>query len=173
MDMYSSMDMGSSMDMYTPMDMDSSMDMGGMSMQMYYEWSITVTVLFKNWATDGNALYYSLTLIALFLLAFGSECWSAVSAKYRSSSVPSKGESESKLKSILGTKEQNIHYLVSALFYTTKLILGYQLMLAVMTYNVGISIVIFLGAFVGNFTFARFVDKADGYKDIDDIACHL
>ena len=159
---------------------ESPMDMGGgdMMMQMYYYWGSSVTVLFEAWNTQGDALYYSITLAFLFLLAFGSECWSAMAASYRSSVKPfrqQQGMNINSYQTIVGTKEQNLHYFLCALFYTVKLILGYQLMLAVMTYNVGISIVIFSGAFLGNFTFARFAEQSgkETVNSVDDIACHL
>merc|ERR1712137_53433 len=151
------------------MAMDDDMDMGDMDMggmQMTYYWGPNVTVLFTSWNTEGDILYYCLTLAFLFLLAVGTEAWSVLGQKYRSKSngTPS--------TSIIGSKEQNLAYLINSIFYLVKLILGYQLMLAIMTYNAGISIVIFAGAFVGNFTFARFAPSGEK-ASIDEIACHV
>lgn len=166
--------MSSGMEMSSEMDMGSEMDDSMMMMQMTYYWGSTVTVLFDSWNTEGDSLYYSVTLIFLFLLAVGSEAWAAVSAYFRGFTTKKLRGTKvtSKIASYVGTREQNLLYVCGAFFYTIKLILGYQLMLAVMTYNVGISIAIFSGAFVGNFVFARFAWD-NPYEEVDNIACHM
>ena len=148
--------------------------MGGMdmTMQMYYYCSTSVTILFESWDTQGNQFYYALSLIALFTLAILSEGWSAFSSYLRSRRPPTVSEPRSVLARIVGNGQENAHHLVNACCYTLKLVLGYQLMLAVMTYNVGVSIAIFFGAFVGHFLFARFV-AYDQSPSSEEIPCHL
>jgi hypothetical protein len=43
-----------------------------------------------------------------------------------------------------------------ALLYLLQILLAYQLMLAIMTYNVGVSIAVFSGAFLGHYLFNRY-----------------
>ena len=175
MDMSSMYGMSSMGDMSSDMDMDDMDSMDGMMMQMTYYWGSNVTVLFTAWNTEGDDLYYSITLIFLFLAAVASEAWSAVSAYYRgytTTQLHGVKAPTSKIATYIGTRQQNLLFFFGAFFYTIKLILGYQLMLAVMTYNVGISIAIFVGAFVGNFVFARFAWN-NPKEEVDNIACHL
>ena len=165
-------------------DMDGMDDMD-MMMQMTYYWGTQVTVLWDFWNTNGDTFYYVITLIILFFFAVLSEGWSALAAQFRAQTnrhmmkqLLSKQENNiqsSGPKKFIGTPIDNLHYLKGAFFYTTKLILGYQLMLAVMTYNYGVSIAIFSGAFIGNFFFARFSETltASEAKEVDEIACHL
>jgi hypothetical protein len=39
------------------------------TMRMYYWWGSSVTILFDGWNTGGSWVYYSLSMIALFVLA--------------------------------------------------------------------------------------------------------
>ena len=174
--------LGSTMDgmdnstMYGMGDMDG---MDGMMMQMTYTWSSSVTILFNQWDTTNNTSFYCVSLLALFLIAVAGEAWSAFTAtvrarsqrqeaKFQELSLQEGKSTKSGVRDILGSSQENLHLLLCAICYTIKLIIGYQLMLAVMTFNVGVSIAVFSGAFVGNFIFARFGQRAG-----DEIACHL
>ena len=162
--------------------MEDDGDMGGMMMQMTYYWGANVTVLWDFWNTNGNTFYYMVTLIALFLLAIIGELLSVIAAKMRvkAQKMISAGRKDkqdaSPVVKMIGSPQENMAYLVGSLFYLVKLVLGYQLMLAVMTFNYGVSIAVFTGAFVGNFVFVRFYDSPDsieGYNQMDEIACHM
>jgi hypothetical protein len=73
----------------------------------------------------------------------------------------------------VGSVQENGMHLRNALLYTLRLILAYQLMLAIMTFNIGVSIAVFTGAFIGHFLFARLgMVGANQHTEEENIGCH-
>jgi hypothetical protein len=75
---------------------------------------------------------------------------------------------------VIGDVRDNLLHLRNAFMYTVRLFLAYQLMLAIMTFNIGVSIAIFAGAFIGHFLFSRIsgtVAQQDAEEE-NHLGCH-
>ncbi|MCD9645463.1 hypothetical protein HAX54_034413 [Datura stramonium] len=102
-----------------------------MVMKMNFYWGKDVTILFKGWP-DNNLGMYILSLLFVFFMAFGVE-------------IMSMG-----LKMIEIKRPIAVGGLIQAgIIYTIRMVLVYFVMLAVMSFNIGIFIVAILGHGLG------------------------
>ncbi|CAN4115995.1 unnamed protein product [Withania somnifera] len=99
-----------------------------MVMQMNFYWGKDVTILFKGWP-DNHLGMYILSLLFVFFMAFGVE-------------IMSMGPRMIIKRSIAGVIQAGI-------YYTVRMVLVYFVMLAVMSFNIGIFIVAILGHGLG------------------------
>lgn len=116
------------------------MNMGNMVMQMNFYWGKNATILFKGWP-DNNLGMYILSLFFVFFMAFAVEIMS-MGLKINKSMNP-----------IVGG------LILNSIYYTVRMVLVYFVMLAVMSFNVGIFIVAILGHGLGYF-FVKFRELA-------------
>ncbi|XP_019251300.1 PREDICTED: copper transporter 1-like [Nicotiana attenuata] len=114
--------------------------MGNMVMQMNFYWGKNATILFKGWP-DNNLGMYILSLFFVFFMAFAVEILS-MGLKIKKSMNP-----------IVGG------LIKSSIYYTVRMVLVYFVMLAVMSFNVGIFVVAILGHGLGYF-FVKFRELA-------------
>eukprot|EP01018_Ginkgo_biloba_P003167 Gb_22347 [translate_table: standard] len=120
---------------------------GMMSMRMALYWGKEVSLMFKGWSS-GSMLQYLLSLLALFALGFfhqGLAYLRTVFSDHKKTENP-------KGMVIFGTRPMVISIL-ETLAFAANAATGYLLMLAVMSYNVGVFLVILAGLSVGFFFF--------------------
>ncbi|PHU07359.1 hypothetical protein BC332_23848 [Capsicum chinense] len=110
-----------------------------MMMQMNFYWGKDVTILFKGWP-DNNLSMYILSLFFVFFMAFGVE-------------IMSMGSKMIIKRPIVGGLIRD------GIYYTVRMVLVYFVMLAVMSFNIGIFIVAILGHGLG-FVVVKFLELA-------------
>ncbi|WMV44245.1 hypothetical protein MTR67_037630 [Solanum verrucosum] len=98
-----------------------------MVMQMNFHWGKDVTILFKGWPNNNLGMYI-LSLFFVFFMAFGVE-------------IMSMGP--------IMINKRPIGIIQSGIYYTLRMVLVYFVMLAVMSFNIGIFIVAILGHGLG------------------------
>ncbi|KAK6779209.1 hypothetical protein RDI58_021393 [Solanum bulbocastanum] len=98
-----------------------------MVMQMNFYWGKDVTILFKGWPNNNLGMYI-LSLFFVFFTAFGVE-------------IMSMGP--------IMINKRPIGIIQSGIYYTLRMVLVYFVMLAVMSFNIGIFIVAILGHGLG------------------------
>lgn len=120
-------------------------------MHMTFYWGKQVTVLFDEWKTR-TWLAYSLTLLAVFLLAAFHEYIVNLRSRFIKAS---KSKSVSGLRApLLGQRSLKFGTkLTESLLFGVNAGLGYMLMLAVMSFNGGVFIAVILGFVAGYFFF--------------------
>ena len=123
-------------------------------MAMYYHWSEDAIFLFPFWDTHGNRPMYYSSLVLLFLLSCLCEGL-PVAFSWRQSAQ--ERTCIKLLAPIVAQNRNTAQQLCKSTRFVTRLVVGYQIMLVVMTYNVGASIAVFSGTFVGHFIFVRFL----------------
>lgn len=101
-----------------------------MVMQMNFYWGKDVTILFKGWP-NYNLGMYILSLFFVFFMAFGVEIMSMGPIMINKSPI------------------RAIGIIQSGIYYTLRMVLVYFVMLAVMSFNIGIFIVAILGHGLG------------------------
>ncbi|XP_060201979.1 copper transporter 1-like [Lycium barbarum] len=122
------------------MDMPHDMPMVmNMVMKMNFYWGKDVTILFKGWP-DNNLGMYILSLFFVFFTAFGVE-------------IMSMGPIMMNKRPIAGGLIQD------GIYYSVRMVLVYFVMLAVMSFNIGIFIVAILGHGLG-YIFIKFHELA-------------
>lgn len=101
-----------------------------MVMKMNFYWGKDVTILFKGWP-DNNLGMYILSLLFVFFMAFGVEIMSMgpIMINKRPTSA--------------------VGIIQDGIYYTVRMVLVYFVMLAVMSFNIGIFIVAILGHGLG------------------------
>ncbi|KAG5583788.1 hypothetical protein H5410_044222 [Solanum commersonii] len=98
-----------------------------MVMQMNFYWGKDVTILFKGWPNNNLGMYI-LSLFFVFFMAFGVE-------------IMSMGP--------IMINKRPIGIIQSGIYNTLRMVLVYFVMLAVMSFNIGIFIVAILGHGLG------------------------
>ncbi|XP_015087534.2 copper transporter 1-like [Solanum pennellii] len=101
-----------------------------MVMQMNFFWGKDVTILFKGWPNNNLGMYI-LSLFSVFFMAFGIEIMSMGPIMINKSPIRAVG------------------IIQSGIYYTLRMVLVYFVMLAVMSFNIGIFIVAILGHGLG------------------------
>ncbi|XP_020086008.1 copper transporter 6-like [Ananas comosus] len=140
----------SSMSMPTPMPSDDGMGGNGkmMMMHMTFFWGKRVQVLFSDWPGDRGLGMYVASLVFVLALAALAEAFSAASGRL---ARPGSGPLAAALLTLLHAARMGIAYLV---------------MLAVMSFNVGVLIAAIVGHALG-FLFARSGIFAKGSGPVD------
>ena len=116
-------------------EMEMEMDMD-MSMQMTFYTGHEVTILFSWWETQTQA-QYALSLLVIFIAGIAMELLML-------------------LKRILGFRSKSLLWkAVNSVLFGVVICWGYFMMLAAMTYNVGVFVVVCVGYAVGNFIFSQ------------------
>ncbi|XP_059306483.1 copper transporter 1-like [Lycium ferocissimum] len=129
------------------MDMPHDMPMVmNMVMKMNFYWGKDVTILFKGWP-DNNLGMYILSLFFVFFMAFGVE-------------IMSMGPIMMNKRPIAGGLIQD------GIYYSVRMVLVYFVMLAVMSFNIGIFIVAILGHGLG-YCFVKFRKLASADSPTD------
>ncbi|XP_055811673.1 copper transporter 1-like [Solanum dulcamara] len=118
-----------------PHDQDMPMIMN-MVMKMNFYWGKDVTILFKGWP-DNNLGMYILSLFFVFFMAFGVEIMSMGPIMISKRPIAAVG------------------FIQAGIYYTVRMVLVYFVMLAVMSFNIGIFIVAILGHGLG-YVFVKF-----------------
>ncbi|KAH9289457.1 hypothetical protein KI387_033574, partial [Taxus chinensis] len=108
----------------------SSMEM--MRMRNSFYWGSDAVFMFPNWPGSGGM--YVLSLIMLFVVSIGKEYMSIHHPHHM---------------------DKNASWVVAALSHTVHLTVGYLLMLAVMSYNLGVFIVVLAGSALGFYIFHK------------------
>ena len=116
---------------------------------MFFTWSTRVTILFKPWVTT-TWYFYVLSCAALLVLTIGLE-W--LRLQYHRVAHEREGQS-SKLRQ-----------LGEACLYGGYIGVSYFVMLAVMTYNIGLCLSILGGYVLGHFLFPRGGAKRKVYSN--------
>ncbi|CAN4106040.1 unnamed protein product [Withania somnifera] len=110
-----------------------------MMMQMNFYWGKDVTILFKGWP-DNNLGMYILSLLFVFFIAFGVEIMSMGPAMIIKRRIAS-------------------GLIQAGIYYTLRMVLVYFVMLAVMSFNIGVFIAAILGHGLG-FVVVKFRELA-------------
>ncbi|GLJ05404.1 hypothetical protein SUGI_0017660 [Cryptomeria japonica] len=117
--------------------------MGGMQMTFY--WGKRMELIFPGWESHTVAMYL-LSLVALFVLAFFNQ-----SLQYVRNRIVNLDHGSNNSKD-LGTKRLGTS-IAETVVFAVNAGTGYLLMLAVMSYNVGVFVVVIAGLSVGFFFF--------------------
>merc|ERR1711916_227529 len=162
----------------TMMMMDMDMDM-----KMYFHTGTHEMLLFKPWELNTDAKYavafiglLLLTVFYEFLTAYKPALDAYLISNARSSASSSSGymgiDSNAKSPSSGETIPWSIQP-IRAGYHVLRLAIAYIIMLAVMTYNVGLFMAILLGAFIGFFLFNRqLYGSLPGNEQTDVAGCH-
>uniref|UniRef100_A0A0C9S7Z3 Copper transport protein n=1 Tax=Wollemia nobilis TaxID=56998 RepID=A0A0C9S7Z3_9CONI len=118
----------------------------GMQMHMALYWGKTVDLMFSGWSSK-TVTQYVLSLAALFVLAFFHQTLSYMRTLYFQ---PDERRENQKGAARFGTKSM-VTSILETVAFACNAATGYLLMLAVMSYNVGVFLVILAGLSVGFF----------------------
>merc|ERR1711916_168440 len=145
----------------TMMMMDMDMDM-----KMYFHTGTHEMLLFKPWELNTDAKY-AVAFIGLLLLTVFYEFLTAYKPVLDAYLI-SNAQSSSSGETIPWSVQP-----VRAGYHVLRLAIAYIIMLAVMTYNVGLLMAILLGAFIGFFLFNRqLYGSLPGNEQTDVAGCH-
>lgn len=122
---------------------------GGMAMHMTFFWGKQVEILFSGWPGDRGVGIYLLALLFVFVTAALVDCLSSISR--RLSRGPAAGAGDRRVSNAL---------LLTTL-HAVRLGLAYLVMLAVMSFNVGVLIVAIAGHAVGFLVSGGGLSKGD------------
>ncbi|KAK2645205.1 hypothetical protein Ddye_020400 [Dipteronia dyeriana] len=122
-------------------------------MHMTLYWGIKVTILFDSWKTT-NWLGYILTLLALFLISTFYQYMEDRRHRFKSlsSAKPSPAPSAVTPLLVKSSRASSARFATAVLFGVNSAI-GYMLMLAIMSFNGGVFLVVVLGLSVGYYLF--------------------
>ena len=107
---------------------------------MYFQWSTEVEILFRGWTTP-TWYFYLLSCVGVMLLAIGLE---GIRLFIHKTTHSRRSQTHSLLRR-----------LVDMLLYGLYILVGYMVMLVVMTYNVGLFVAVLMGYCIGNLLFPR------------------
>ena len=147
-----------------------------------FQYGTTVSIWWNDWSTASGPWAYALALLGMFLLAFVIEVVRRANtwAHRRYMVTPD-------VYATWSTGDKFKAKAIRALLHFTHITLGYLVMLAVMTYNVGLFVVVMLGFGIGNFLVAEnclpapikgphakgdVVHSTDQLPLLDATACH-
>ncbi|XP_022157909.1 copper transporter 1-like [Momordica charantia] len=124
-----------------------------MMMHMSFFWGTHAEILFRRWPGARGGGAYALALVFVFTLAFLIEWLSHSRLIKEDSSAAAAG-------------------LIRTLLHTVRIGLGYLVMLAVMSFNVGVFLVAVGGHCLGFFFFgSRFFKQSTAASDLPPLSC--
>lgn len=110
-----------------------------LALQMFFEWSTDVTILFEPWVTR-TWYFYTLSCIGVAVMAVGLEWLRSVYHQM--------AHSEDR-------RLTKLRRFGESLLYGGYIVMSYLVMLVVMTYNVGLCLAILVGYVLGHYLFPR------------------
>lgn len=129
--------MGGMMPPLAPNGMNMPSGGGGMAMHMTFFWGKRVEILFSGWPGDRGVGMYLLALLLVFVTAALVEGLSSISRRFSRGPAAAPGDRRVSTAVLLTT------------LHAVRLGLAYLVMLAVMSFNVGVLIVAVAGHAVG------------------------
>ncbi|XP_024975919.1 copper transporter 1-like [Cynara cardunculus var. scolymus] len=132
-----------------PMNDDGSMGMDDMMpmMQMTFYWGKDASILFYGWPGNSTGMYI-LALLFVFFLAL------IVEALTHHNLTPTKS-----------------NHIMRTVLHTLRVVFSYSVMLAVMSFNVGVLLVAVLGHAIGFFLFRVLKKACEKDLDMPPMAC--
>jgi len=131
-------------------------------MASLYYWGTTANFLF--YTSDESTYYWS--LLWVFVLALAYEFMSVV-RRYFSLDFRHLTEDDLKDSKFIW---REAYWLLNSFTAVIQLILAYQLMLVIMSFNCGVSLTAFAGFFVGRYIFDRYYQSHN--RTVLEVNCH-